>query len=896
MNETKNNNNSGIINRSKKKKKIIINTSKNTSMNAPSNTPMNTVMNTIMNVAMNTGMITSSKKKKKIIMNQPSEEVEIAQQINVNIENSPVEPLFWILPNKKSFPQWVSETFLKYRANGRAPAPTTGPKKAFKYQKLLRDYMQNKSPYRGVLLFHELGAGKTMSSIIIAENLKTEKNIVVMLPASLKPNFEKEIQSLPTYQKNPEAWKEKYSFVSYNASNTLSQIRRLGSLDNKVIIIDEVHNLVSKMVSGIMGISKQGLEIYHLLMEAQNSKIVALSGTPVINDPFEIAVLMNILRGYIEITNFAIQNVDPKYGETWDFKEYEAKLAQIPFVDFIEINKVNKSISFHITVKSYTEDYRNTIEKIQQVSREHGVEVRFLLAEPYSLFPIEEEGEKFREYFIQEDPEKGDRIKTTMIPIFKSRILGLISYYRPLLTNYPEVIHRDIYRIDMSHYQYQIYSILREKERLTEKGSAKSKGKKKKEKTKSTFRVFSRQCSNFVFPEEIPRPYPDPKFIVTLKQKEKMNQEDFQKIAEQEEMVNNEGKISLEYKNRIENALQQLVENGETYLRAGPEGLDKLSPKMRMMLENIQQSRGLVFVYSNFRTLEGIEIFTKILQFNGFSPYGINDDKPKFAMYSGTEDQEQKTAILRMFTSVENKEGELCKILLATSAGAEGLDLKNIRQIHIMEPYWNQMRIQQVIGRGVRRGSHLDLPPDQRNIEIFRYFSVLGPEEMRVSREKVSTDEHIDMISQKKQIVLDELKIMMKECAFDCILNYPDIQGEYRCFGFGTDATGIAYFPQLSKNVVYTSRTSNVRTEKKELVQAIYFDKKIYLIDKKNRKMYLMRSNEKELVDVPEKDRKVVYVNPDNFEIYEPKSIKTNHPIRLGYVTKSSGFSKTKKD
>jgi hypothetical protein len=57
-----------------------------------------------------------------------------------------------------------------------------------------------------------------------------------------------------------------------------------------------------------------------------------------------------------------------------------------------------------------------------------------------------------------------------------------------------------------------------------------------------------------------------------------------------------------------------------------------------------------------------------------------------------------------------------------------------------------------------------------------------------------------------------------------------------------------------------------------------------------------MRSNEKELVDVPEKDRKVVYVNPDNFEIYEPKSIKTNHPIRLGYVTKSSGFSKTKKD
>ena len=63
---------------------------------------------------------------------------------------------------------------------------------------------------------------------------------------------------------------------------------------------------------------------------------------------------------------------------------------------------------------------------------------------------------------------------------------------------------------------------------------------------------------------------------------------------------------------------------------------------------------------------------------------------------------------------------------MISSAGSEGLDLKNIRQIHIMEPYWNEVRVKQVIGRGVRNNSHKDLPPKDRNVTVFRYFSVLS--------------------------------------------------------------------------------------------------------------------------------------------------------------------------
>ena len=176
---------------------------------------------------------------------------------------------------------------------------------------------------------------------------------------------------------------------------------------------------------------------------------------------------------------------------------------------------------------------------------------------------------------------------------------------------------------------------------------------------------------------------------------------------------------------------------------------------MKIMLENIQKSPGLVFVYSNFRTLEGVEIFSKILDFNGFSKYGTTNNLPKYAIYSGTEDEKDKKETLRLFTSDENKHGKFIKIILATAAGAEGLDLKNIRQIHIMEPYWNQMRIEQVIGRGVRRGSHLALPPNERNVEVYRYFSVFSKQNSMLTKDKLSTDEHIEQISVKKQQIIN---------------------------------------------------------------------------------------------------------------------------------------------
>ena len=98
-----------------------------------------------------------------------------------------------------------------------------------------------------------------------------------------------------------------------------------------------------------------------------------------------------------------------------------------------------------------------------------------------------------------------------------------------------------------------------------------------------------------------------------------------------------------------------------------------------------------------------------ILETNGYDYYTSLSSKPKYAFYSGEETNKKKKEIINIFTSYDNRYGNNIKVLLSSSAGAEGLDLKNIRQIHIMEPWWNEIRIEQVIGRGIRRNSHIDL-------------------------------------------------------------------------------------------------------------------------------------------------------------------------------------------
>ena len=64
----------------------------------------------------------------------------------------------------------------------------------FNHQLLVKDYLNITSPYRGLLLFHGLGSGKTCTSIGVIEGFKYDKKIMILTPASLQKNYKTQLQ------------------------------------------------------------------------------------------------------------------------------------------------------------------------------------------------------------------------------------------------------------------------------------------------------------------------------------------------------------------------------------------------------------------------------------------------------------------------------------------------------------------------------------------------------------------------------------------------------------------------------------------------------------------------------------------------------------------------------
>jgi superfamily II DNA or RNA helicase len=110
--------------------------------------------------------------------------------------------------------------------------------------------------------------------------------------------------------------------------------------------------------------------------------------------------------------------------------------------------------------------------------------------------------------------------------------------------------------------------------------------------------------------------------------------------------------------------------------------------------------------------------------------------------------------------------GSKIKVVLISQAGSEGLDFKAIRQIHILEPWYNMSRNEQIIGRGVRNFSHKDLPFEKRNVQIFLYGTILK------NAFEEAADLYVYRISEIKSVKIGKVTRLLKETAVDCIINH----------------------------------------------------------------------------------------------------------------------------
>jgi hypothetical protein len=262
-------------------------------------------------------------------------------------------------------------------------------------------------------------------------------------------------------------------------------------------------------------------------------------------------------------------------------------------------------------------------------------------------------------------------------------------------------------------------------------------------------------------------------------------------------------------------ALNKLAEPSNKFLL--DENLKKYGPKYYEMINTIEKSPGHVLIYSQFRNVEGLKIMELVFEAHGYVQLNIKRDKsnvwkydvkkkdvdkPKYIVF--TSDKEKNKILMDIFNSdfdlvpkellesmnVDNVEknlhGRVAKALMITQSGAEGISLKNVRQVHIIEPYWNSIRVKQVIGRAVRANSHINLPRKERFVDVFMYITRFTKEQLKdsvvISREKkITSDEHVLEISKKKALIIDGIQNIMKYASIDCTFHNNN-KKEKSCF------------------------------------------------------------------------------------------------------------------
>lgn len=99
-------------------------------------------------------------------------------------------------------------------------------------------------------------------------------------------------------------------------------------------------------------------------------------------------------------------------------------------------------------------------------------------------------------------------------------------------------------------------------------------------------------------------------------------------------------------------------------------------------------------------------------------------------------------------------------VLVITKAGSEGIDLKETRNVIVLDPVWNPSGLEQIIGRAVRYNSHINLPEDQRHVNIF--LLILKEPNKNLS-ESQSGDVILYKIIQRKKKLIDEFEKIVND-------------------------------------------------------------------------------------------------------------------------------------
>lgn len=176
------------------------------------------------------------------------------------------------------------------------------------------------------------------------------------------------------------------------------------------------------------------------------------------------------------------------------------------------------------------------------------------------------------------------------------------------------------------------------------------------------------------------------------------------------------------------------------------------SPKIQTAVSRLKEKaskdknfKGLV--YSNFLA-SGVGDYAKHLEQEGI-PYGV---------FSGGLSDSKRRQMVQDYN-----DGKI-KVLLVSGAGAQGIDLKGTKLVQLLEPHWNDARMEQAMGRAIRYKSHAHLPEDERHVHVERYHSTVPQSFMQKLRGKkdMSVDQYLDMLSKDKEKLNDQFLSVLR--------------------------------------------------------------------------------------------------------------------------------------
>lgn len=617
------------------------------------------------------------------------------------------------------------------------------------HQAFVRNFLSFNTPYNSLLLYHGLGSGKTCAAVGIMEETRhyfkqfgIKKHIIVLASPNVQGNFKTEIFDPRKLLNIDGVWKMKScvgnrllkevnaSSLKMKKDNIIRQIKRLIKNSYKFLGYDEFASYIIKK-SNIEGVFKKNTKdklVKKKLNNLLQNTLIVIDEVHNIRTSGDLKtkriydILMNLAKN-VDNLRFVFLSATPMFNTSTEI---------IPLINLMNLNDNRSLINTNEVFDKngnlkINESTGETIGEQLLINKVNGY-VSYVRGENPYTYP-------YRIYPKIYNPDK-----SILNITYPDKTLNGKDIIQPIQ-------HIDLYTINASNYQEKVYnyiiSSIKTDTLIFE--SLESFG--------YTLLTPLVQCLNIV--------YPNIKFDSqdTVKKDLLYGTDGLKSI-----MTYSESKKNFEYKPAILEKYGRIFSENE---------IGKYSPKIYTIINSINNSTGITLVYSNYLEA-GLIPLALALEEQGIKRYGdtpsllkssTNSSKFKYIIISGDKKlSPNNNRELNACTNSSNKNGDDIKVVLISRAGTEGLDFKNIRQTHILEPWYNMNRIQQTIGRAVRTKSHCQLPFIQRNVMIFLYGTIL-------SNNTESTDLYIYRRAEEKAIQIGKVSRLLKQTSVDCILN-----------------------------------------------------------------------------------------------------------------------------